>query len=198
VSSPAPEISAHVNTNCRSGPSTQYKITGYLLVGAVSYIYGRDYASMWWYIQNPNNKDGYCWVWSESTQVSGDASGVPVVAASEYAEKTNSNWFTAQYYGYGDGYYENGVWCQPYYIGGKVYCYPNPTYCDPNNWWSCYNLLNTCKCTNPCKCKINWANICGNTKYNWPNKCNPKNVCPLPTGNYANYCKKYPNCCGAN
>ena len=33
VSAPAPQISANVNTNCRQGPSTHYKIDGYLLTG---------------------------------------------------------------------------------------------------------------------------------------------------------------------
>jgi hypothetical protein len=197
VSVPAPEISANVNTNCRQGPSIHYRIAGYLMVGAVSYVYGRDYSSKWWYIQNPNNKSGYCWVWSESTTVRGDASGVTVVSASEYAEADYNNWFASQYYGeYGNGYYYNGNCCQPYYSGGKVYCYPTnwwncnsywPNSCSywPNNCYhvpnNCYHMPNNCKCKNP-----------------WSNTCNKKPVCPLPNGNFANYCLQNPGCCGSN
>jgi hypothetical protein len=200
VSAPAPEISANVNTNCRQGPSTYYKIDGYLLVGDVSYVYGRDSASLWWYIQNPDKSSLYCWVWTESTTVSGDTSAVPVVATSEYAEKSYTNWYASQYYGdyYGDGYYDNGSWCQPYYHNGKVYCYPNPVYCDPNDYWNCNYWQNNCNnWTNNCKCKYTYPNNCGN-KFKWPNSCGKKPVCPVPTGNYWNYCNKYPKCCGLN
>jgi hypothetical protein len=200
VSAPAPEISADVNTNCRQGPSTHYKIDGYLLVGAVSTVYGRDYSSNWWYIQNPSKTSAYCWVWSESTRVTGDASGVPVVAVSEYAEKTSgyyNNYYAGQYTGfYGDGYYKNGNWCQPYYLNGKVYCYPNNVFCDPNNWWSCNCGKNNCN--------INWNNCCNwtnNCKCNnvWPNTCGKINNCAPPTGSeYWKYCLKHPKCCGWN
>jgi hypothetical protein len=204
VSAPAPEISANVNTNCRSGPSTHYVIDGYLMVGTTSYVYGRDYASQWWYIQNPTNKSAYCWVWSESTTISGDASGVPVVAVSEDAEKGYNNWFASQYYGaygygYGDGYNNyNGNWCQPYYHDGKVYCYPNPLFCDPNYWWNCNYWPSNCNNgKSNCNCNNNWPNNCGK-KPTCPNNCGNKPTCPAPTGNYWNYCFKHPKCCGWN
>jgi len=213
VNAPAPEISAEVNTNCRQGPSTQYKIAGYLVVGASSFVYGRDYGNHWWYIQNPSNKSGYCWVWSDSTAVSGDASGVPVVAVSEYAEKTSgyyNNWFAGQYTGYngysgnyGDGYYENGNWCTPVYLNGKVYCYPNTTYCD--NWFNCnYGQNNCCNygqnnCCNSGKNNCcNWNNNC-NCNNVWPNNnCGKKtNACDLAATKASwNYCFKHPKCCG--
>jgi hypothetical protein len=90
VSAPAPEISAQVNTNCRQGPSTHYKIDGYLLVGVTATIYGYD-PNGWWYIQNPAHTDQYCWVWGGSTTVTGDTSALHVVAASEYAETTSGS-----------------------------------------------------------------------------------------------------------
>ncbi len=43
AAAPAPAISAEVNTNCRQGPSTHYKVDGYLLVGQTSYVYGHDF-----------------------------------------------------------------------------------------------------------------------------------------------------------
>jgi hypothetical protein len=205
ASAPAPQITANVNTNCRQGPSTHYKIDGYLLVGVTSYVYGRDYSNQWWYIQNPSSTSQYCWVWAESTTVTGDVSAVPVVATSEYAETTN-NYYTSQYYDvYGDGYYYNGNWCQPVYFDGKVYCYPNQIYCDPDDWWGCNNGQNNCCnkgqnncCNNGQKNCCYYPNTCkcGNV---WPNTCGKKqNTCDIPSGNYWNYCFKHPKCCGWN
>jgi hypothetical protein len=205
VSAPAPQISADVNTNCRQGPSTRYIIDGYLMVGASSYVYGRDSASQWWYIQNPTDKSAYCWVWSESTSVSGDARGVPVVAVAEDAQTTYSNLFASQnygYYGYNGAY--NGSWCQPYYQGGKVYCYPTPFNCDPNNWLNCGYWPSNCNNNkNNCNCNNNWPNNCNNNKSNcncnnnWPNNCGKPQSCQIPEGsNYWNYCFKHPKCCG--
>jgi hypothetical protein len=204
ASAPAPQISAQVNTNCRQGPSTQYKIDGYLLVGDTSYVYGTDYSNMWWYIQNPDKTSAYCWVWSDSTVVTGDASGVPVVATSEYAEKTSgyyNNWYTSEYYSYGDGYYQNGNWCTPVYLDGKVYCYPNVIYCDPDDYWNCNNQNNCCNWNN------NWNNNCNNNcNKNCNNNCNKNcpnnscgkktNSCQVNASNNWSYCLKHPKCCG--
>ncbi len=69
-------------------------------------------------------------------------------------------------------------------------------YCDPNDWWNCNYWQNNCNdWSNNCKCKNVWPNSCGK-KFNWPNSCGKKPVCPVPTGNYWNYCIKHPKCCG--
>jgi hypothetical protein len=191
VSASAPEISASVNTNCRQGPSMQYRIVGYLMVGAKSTVYGRDPSRMWWYILNPNRSDQYCWVWAESTIVTGSVSGLPVVPVAQYAENEYNPWYTSQYYGdYGYGYYGNGYgygtnWCTPYYNNGKVYCIPNNIFCTTNYWWNCKNWKADNYCLywpNSCKCK------------NWPN-CNKKPTCP-PIINNANYSSTQSNYCG--
>ncbi len=77
-----PEIWADVNTNCRLGPSSRYKVDGYLLVGTTSNVYGRDSADYWWYIQNPTKNDKFCWVWSETTHVEGNPYLLPVITPS--------------------------------------------------------------------------------------------------------------------
>ena len=202
VSAPAPQISANVNTNCRQGPSTHYKIDGYLLVGATTTVYGYD-PNGWWYIQSPTKTDLYCWVWGGSTTVTGDTSALNVVTASVYAEKTSGSYYTGSYYnsyGYGYGYNNNGYnnnTCQPVFIGDKVYCIPYPSYCDPMDeeciFWTgnnnCYWQNNCNNWQNNCNYWQN--NQCGN---NWTNNCGKKNNCNKNT--YWSYCLKHPKCCG--
>lgn len=74
-----PMIHATVNTNCRLGPSSNYDVAGFLLVGNYVKVIGRNSNSSWWYIQNPDNLANYCWVWNQSTIVEGNISIIPVV-----------------------------------------------------------------------------------------------------------------------
>jgi hypothetical protein len=135
---------------------------------------------------------------------------VPVVAVSEYAEKSNnsySNWFAGQYYGnYSNGYYNDGYynddyygknsWCQPYYLDGKVYCYPNQNYCNQNNWFNCnYGQNNNCCNYGQNNC-CNWQNTCKCNNV-WPNNCGKKqNACGNNANSTWSYCLKHPKCCG--
>ena len=75
-------INASVNTNCRAGPSADYKVLGYLLKNQVSEVQGRDNSRIWWYIENPEKSGEYCWVWGETTQVQGDISNLPIITPS--------------------------------------------------------------------------------------------------------------------
>jgi hypothetical protein len=82
LSSPTPTtttVQAKVDTNCHSGPDVTYPTTGYLLAGQQSTVAGRNSTRTWWYIQNPSQPGAYCWVWSRSTQILGDALNLPVV-----------------------------------------------------------------------------------------------------------------------
>lgn len=74
-----PIISATVDTNCRVGPSPQYARISYLAVGQTANVRGRNEAGTWWYIENPQNKNSYCWVWADTTQVSGEIASLPVI-----------------------------------------------------------------------------------------------------------------------
>ena len=73
-----PQISVSVDTNCRVGPGKAYDRVGYLLVGQVSEIYGRNYAGDYWYIRNPNQTTAYCWLWGEYATVSGNIAALPI------------------------------------------------------------------------------------------------------------------------
>ena len=74
-----PTIVASVDTNCRSGPNKLYPRVGYLLAGQQSTVHGRNDSNTWWYIANPNRPGEYCWVWAETTTVSGNVAGLVVI-----------------------------------------------------------------------------------------------------------------------
>jgi hypothetical protein len=75
----APRITANVDTNCRTGPSSEYPRVGYLLVGQTSTVLGRNHNGTWWFIANPAKPGASCWVWGETTVVTGDTSALPVI-----------------------------------------------------------------------------------------------------------------------
>jgi hypothetical protein len=73
-----PQIWVSVDTNCRVGPGKVYDRVGYLLVGQVSEIYGRNPNGDYWYIRNLNQITAYCWLWGEYATVSGNIPALPV------------------------------------------------------------------------------------------------------------------------
>jgi len=72
-----PQISVSVATNCRVGPGKVYDRVGALLVGQVSEVIGRDYTGNYWYIRNPNQNGGLCWLWGEYATVTGNWAVLP-------------------------------------------------------------------------------------------------------------------------
>jgi len=74
-------ISANINTNCRSGPGPQYKLVGYLIKGQQSEVLARNSSSSWWYIRNPSHPERSCWVWAQTTDISGDSSSIPLYSS---------------------------------------------------------------------------------------------------------------------
>ena len=74
-----PLIVATVDTNCRLGPHKAYDRLGFLLAGQASYVYGSNADQTWWYIENPELSGQFCWVWADSTVVTGDVTNVPVL-----------------------------------------------------------------------------------------------------------------------
>ena len=73
-----PLISVSVDTNCRVGPGKVYDRVGYLLVGQVSEVYGRNPAGDYWYIRNPNKPTDFCWLWGEYATLSGNIAALPI------------------------------------------------------------------------------------------------------------------------
>ena len=62
--------------NIRTGPSTNYPVTGSLLYGESCPVIGRDTATGWWMIRCPGGNQG--WVSYDVVNVVGDTSGVPL------------------------------------------------------------------------------------------------------------------------
>jgi hypothetical protein len=74
-----PMVNVTTNTNCRFGPGMVYEYLGALLEGEVARIHGRNPFDNFWYIENPDQPGGYCWISAAYAQVSGDTSQVPVL-----------------------------------------------------------------------------------------------------------------------
>jgi hypothetical protein len=73
-----PQISVSVATNCRVGPGKVYDRVGALLVGQVSEVVGRNSIGDYWYIRNPNQNNGFCWLWGEYATVTGNLAALPI------------------------------------------------------------------------------------------------------------------------
>lgn len=74
-----PTISASVETNCRLGPGPVYPRVGYLLPGQTSTVVGRNSDNSWWFIENPRKPGTYCWIWGQTTTVTGNIALLPVL-----------------------------------------------------------------------------------------------------------------------
>ncbi|MGA9398951.1 MAG: hypothetical protein WBV22_11905 [Anaerolineaceae bacterium] len=64
-------INATIDTNCRTGPSTVYEAISFLLVGKTSEVVNKYQNGLWWVIKDPNNPNLRCWVWGQTTTVTG-------------------------------------------------------------------------------------------------------------------------------
>ena len=71
-------VQVSVDTNCRSGPGKVYPYLGALLVGEQASIYGTDPSGAWFYINNPDLEDGFCWIWAYYAQTSQNIASLPV------------------------------------------------------------------------------------------------------------------------
>jgi hypothetical protein len=73
-----PLVSVSVATNCRVGPGKVYDRVGALMVGEVAEVVGRNEAGNYWYIRNPRQSNGLCWLWGEYATVTGNFTSLPV------------------------------------------------------------------------------------------------------------------------
>jgi hypothetical protein len=71
-----PTVSVSVNTNCRTGPSTQYDLVGGVNVGQTAVVVGKSTSTGYWIINNLNGS-GTCWLWGQYATVSGNTAGLP-------------------------------------------------------------------------------------------------------------------------
>lgn len=76
------EISVQVAAeliNCRSGPGTVFNTLTEIQQGRTLRASGRNEALTWFYVRDPGNPGGFCWVSADVVQVSGEADLLPVI-----------------------------------------------------------------------------------------------------------------------
>jgi len=76
---PGIRVSVSEDTNCRTGPGTEYDRAGGLLVGQSAEVLGRDQATQHLYIRLPDNPLVFCWIISYYATVTGNVANVPVM-----------------------------------------------------------------------------------------------------------------------
>ena len=67
--------------NCRFGPGVGYALINEIRQGVSARVIGRDDLSAWWYIRDPGNPNGTCWVSASVTETQGAVDQLPVVNA---------------------------------------------------------------------------------------------------------------------
>lgn len=71
-----PTVSVSVNTNCRTGPSTQYDLVGGLNVGQTAEVVGKNSAvANYWVVRLSGG--AVCWLWGQHATVSGNTANLP-------------------------------------------------------------------------------------------------------------------------
>jgi hypothetical protein len=65
--------------NCRSGPGTIFDTLTEIQQGRTLRATARNDSATWFYVNDPGNPGGFCWVSADVTQVSGEASLLPIL-----------------------------------------------------------------------------------------------------------------------
>jgi len=89
-----PQVTVSTNTNCRTGPGTQYDLIGGLLVGETAIVVGKNTSTGYWIINNPG-KSGTCWLWGQYATVSGNTAGLTEYAVPPTPTPTSTSTPTA-------------------------------------------------------------------------------------------------------
>ncbi|MEA5077877.1 MAG: hypothetical protein VB013_04830 [Anaerolineaceae bacterium] len=78
------------NTNCRVGPASYYRLITSLTAGQTVEATGKNSYNDYFYVVNPDNPNGYCWVWGKYATVSGSTDILPVYTAQPTNTPTNT------------------------------------------------------------------------------------------------------------
>jgi hypothetical protein len=99
----APQVTVSVNTNCRSGPNTNYDLLGVMMVGEKAEAVGRSTLTDTIIIKLPSNPAITCWLWMQNATLTGDRESLPLIPipATPTPKFTNTpaNTFTLVYAG---------------------------------------------------------------------------------------------------
>jgi hypothetical protein len=77
-----PQVTVQLKTervNCRIGPGTVYQLVNEISQGRSLRAVGRNESSNWWYVSDPGNPGGSCWVSADVTEAQGEAEQLPVI-----------------------------------------------------------------------------------------------------------------------
>ncbi|MBM3123446.1 MAG: hypothetical protein FJZ87_00065 [Chloroflexi bacterium] len=78
----AQAIPAGVALNCRTGPHKAWQVVTVLPPDQGVEIAGQSEDGAWWYVKNPVQPGGFCWISAEFAKVTGNVNNVPKIAAS--------------------------------------------------------------------------------------------------------------------
>lgn len=78
------------NTNCRVGPAAYYRLVTSLMAGQTVEATGKNPYNDYYYVVNPDNPNGFCWVWGQYATVSGSTDILPVFTAQPTPTPTNT------------------------------------------------------------------------------------------------------------
>lgn len=72
------QVSAEL-ANCRIGPGTMFQMVGEIAQGKSLNAIGRNDNLTWWYVKDPGNPGGFCWVSADVTEEQGSVELLPVI-----------------------------------------------------------------------------------------------------------------------
>lgn len=75
---PTPWVNISGNTNCRFGPGVVYDLIKIYLAGDQALLRGKDAGENFWYIQDSEQDNLYCWLWGHYATPVGDTASLPV------------------------------------------------------------------------------------------------------------------------
>lgn len=64
--------------NCRYGPGKEWEVVSTLLSDTITEIKGRTINTSWWYVSDPLNLDGFCWVAYDVVDTAGNLNIIPI------------------------------------------------------------------------------------------------------------------------
>jgi hypothetical protein len=65
--------------NCRYGPGPEWKVVNVILPEIITEIKGRTVNTAWWYVSDPQNLNGFCWVAYDVVDTAGNLNTVSIV-----------------------------------------------------------------------------------------------------------------------
>lgn len=77
-------------TNCRKGPGAVYDWVGALEPGEQAEVIARDPFGLDWYIRNPDDPNGFCWIFGEFATVTGNSGALPAFTAIPTPARTST------------------------------------------------------------------------------------------------------------